>query len=154
LFKLAFSPKRRDVQKLHRAVDKEHGPLLGDHSYRLFSERQHWEIVAEKEAGVVQMLAALKEADVLAPGAFVVRGRVEDRDGRPVPDAHIDLMGGYVYINYFRTRADGTFTMPINAPPENVYHLRIRYGEGKRMRTPSFRLSASAPERVALIRVR
>jgi hypothetical protein len=66
----------------------------------------------------------------------------------------VDLMGGYVYINHFQTRADGTFTMPIKAPPRDGYYLRIRYGDEKRMRTPRFSLSASEPERVSLIRVR
>ena len=151
-FKLTFSPKRRAVQELTDAVKKEHGELPGDHGCRWEHQRQQVEITAEEEAALEGRAEALEEADVLRPGTFVIRGRVEDRQGRPVPDATVDLAG--VYVNYCRTRADGTFTMPIQAPPRSGYYLRIRYGVEKRMRTPSFSLSTSEPERVVLIRVR
>ena len=151
-FKLTFSPKRRAVQELTDAVKKEHGELPGQHGCRWDHQRQQVEITAEEEAALEGRAEALEKADSLQPGTFVIRGRVEDRQGRPVPDATVDLAG--VYVNYCRTRADGTFTLPIQAPPGSGYYLRIRYGDEKRMRTSSFSLSASEPERVVLIRVR
>ena len=101
-----------------------------------------------------EMLAALAKADAPKKGWFAIRGVVEDREGRPVADAMVDLMGSYVYINHFQTRPDGTFTMPIQAPPGRGYYFRVRYGGNRRMKTDRFALTDGNRELVARIRVK
>ena len=91
----------------------------------------------------------------------MIRGRVVDRSGKPVPRAMIDLLGGYVFINFFQTRDDGTFTMPLSdagmsAPAGSSYYLQVRDEKDSaktpiRWNTPSFSLSPTTPESDVLI---
>ena len=110
-------------------------------------------VQSSHESRLEETLAALAEADAPKKGWFAIRGVVEDREGRPVADAMVDLMGPYVYINHCQTRDDGTFTMPIQAPPGRGYYLRIRYGGNQRMNTARFTLSDDNRERVMRIHV-
>lgn len=98
-------------------------------------------------------LVAMQKADALAPGKFVIRGVVVDAEGEPVAGATVDLLGNYVYVNHFRTRDDGTFTMPLDAPAGSGYWLRIRVKDGPTRETRRFSLVADEPERVVRIEV-
>lgn len=98
-------------------------------------------------------LTALRTADKLGPGEMVVRGRVIDAEGSPVRGARIDLMGPWVCINRFRTREDGTFTMPITPDEGWGYYLRIRPQGREPETTGRFSLSYDEPERVVIVRL-
>jgi hypothetical protein len=98
-------------------------------------------------------LVAMQQADVLPPGKFAIRGVVIDAEGKPAAGATVDLLGNYAYINHFRTRDDGTFTMPLDAPAGSGYWLRIRVKDGPTRETRRFSLVADEPERVVRIEV-
>ncbi len=114
------------------------------------------DLESDSRAYLQQYLACFDKADVPKPGLRVIHGRLEDSAGQPVGGAIVDLLGPYVYINHFQTRSDGTFAMPIEAPPGSGYRLRIRYGgeTKKRMETPSFSLADNPSELMLIVRVR
>jgi hypothetical protein len=125
-------------------------------------DRQSIEIKSPDQGATQAWLGTLQKADQPQPGAFVIRGKVVDRSGKPVPRATIDLLGGYVFINYFDTRDDGTFTMPLSdtgtgAPPAGSgYYLQVRTNKKStnapvRWNTPSFSLDPTTPESDVLI---
>jgi hypothetical protein len=98
-------------------------------------------------------LSGYEEADVLPAGEFVIRGLVEDRQGRPVGGAGVDLEGPNFLINHVQTRSDGTFTLPIKRLPGGEHHLCIRLGGEEVRCTPMFHLAPDEPERVARIQM-
>jgi hypothetical protein len=153
--RLTYDARSRDIQSLL-------GNLQPTGDCTLQIERQS--IVAKSpDLAVVQTcLKSLQAADQRPAGTFVIRGRVIDRSGQPVKRATIDLMGSYVFINYFETRDDGTFTMPLTdaggmaAPAGSGYYLRVRTDKDSsekpmRWETPSFSLSPEMPERDAVL---
>lgn len=99
-------------------------------------------------------LQRLRTNDTLTSGSFVIRGRVEDRSGNPLSGANIDVLGRFVFINCFKTREDGTFTMPLsdeNAsfPAGDGYYFRIRTSdETKHWHSAYFSISEDKPELV------
>ena len=105
-----------------------------------------------------EVLSQLREADKPPAGAFVIRGRVRDRRGNPLSGAQVDLLGSFVFINHFRTRNDGTFTMPLTetnaaVPAGSYYYFRIRDAgetaeEPIRWHSRYFRLDPQQPEKV------
>ncbi|MCA9101823.1 MAG: carboxypeptidase regulatory-like domain-containing protein [Planctomycetales bacterium] len=99
---------------------------------------------AELEA----VLKTVEAADVPRPDLdeSVIFGVVVDSNGDPVGGATIDLLGPSVYINNFITRDDGTFHMPNTAPAGRGYYLRVRYGDGRSMRTSSFHYDGPGSE--------
>ncbi len=111
------------------------------------------EVVSEDREEVESHLRTLQDSDKLGPGEMVIRGRVEDLDGKPVPGAMVDLMGPSVYINHFETGADGTFVMPITPKVGWGYYLRVRPSNAERRSTGRFSLSYDEPERVAIVRL-
>jgi len=98
-------------------------------------------------------LVAMQQADEIPPGKFVIRGVVVDAEGEPVAEATVDFLGNYVYVNHFRTRDDGTFTMPLDAPASSGYWLRVRVNDGQVRETRHFSLTVDEPERVVRIEV-
>jgi hypothetical protein len=108
-------------------------------------------------AALEAFVDALKTADTPDPTTYAIHGRVLRSDGRPLPDATVDLLGPYVYINHFTTRDDGTFTMFIQAPPQPGYSLRVRFrrwNENQEVSTPSFSLHPEDRELAVVIRVK
>jgi len=153
-FTAVFTPKFRDVCDLY-AIEVEREPgWQGSFGRQVDHPRQTIWLESSHQSRLEETLAALAEADLPKKGWFTIRGTVEDREGRPVADALVDLMGSHVYVNHFRTRADGTFTMPIQAPPGRGYYFRVRYGGDKRMNTARFALTDDNRELVARIRVK
>lgn len=65
-------------------------------------------------------LERIQESDTLPSGAFVIRGKMRDANGKPVPGATIDILGAYQFINCFRTRDDGTFTLALSDRDRSV----------------------------------
>ncbi len=120
-------------------------------------------LITDEKSAAEEILQIFRDADVLMPGQMTIRGRIVDRKGRPLAGAIVDLMGPFVFINHFRTRSDGTFTLTLEdsgqaPPPGSGYFLRIRAAEETaerhvRWNTPKFALDPANPERVALVTV-
>jgi len=154
-YSFTYDARSRDIQSLYTAL-----PPQGDRNLQI--NRQSITIKCREQADAQACLAALQAADKHKPGSFVIRGRVVDRSGNPVARATVDLMGGYVFINYFETRDDGTFTMPLydslslSAPAGRGYYLRVRdknetADKPIRWNTPSFSLDPATPESDVLV---
>ncbi|MFI4877054.1 MAG: carboxypeptidase-like regulatory domain-containing protein [Blastopirellula sp. JB062] len=99
------------------------------------------------------LVEAMRQADRRSPDQFVIRGRVVNRDGLPISGAAIDLVGPWSIENYFRTREDGSFSMPVNAPAGDGYALQIRADQNHPILTPPFSLHNQQRERIAQIRL-
>jgi len=154
-FTAVYRSRFRDEEELYAAeLTGRMVPGGGSFGMQMDQLRQSIKLKSSDRSHLEDRLAALAEADVPKRGWFAIRGVVENRDGRPVPDARVDLMGSSVYINHFITREDGTFTMPLQAPPGPGYYLRIRYGGNRRMNTARFTLSDDNRELVVRIRVK
>jgi hypothetical protein len=154
-FTFTYDARSRDIQTLLSAL-----PQTG--SRKLEINRQSIVCETPDQPAAQTCLAALQTTDKPRPGSFVIRGKLVDRSGKPVARATIDLMGSFVFINYFETRDDGTFTMPLtdptgSAPPAGSgYYLRVRdknetAKQPIRWNTPGFSLDPTTPESDVLI---
>jgi len=153
-FAAAFRPNFRNFGELVAILEKAAIPPGSRLNARFDHQTQQMQFEAAERKPLEDRLTLLKSSDVLQPGWFVIRGRVEDSAGDPVGGAIVDLFGSYCYINHFQTRPDGTFVMPIQPPAGGVYYLRVRYnGDKQEMSTESFRLDLASPEKVVRIRV-
>lgn len=143
----------RSIHDLTKKLDADGVTLGGDHTIGWYDHRARLLLAAADRELLEAYLEALRKADKLGPRQMVIRGRVIDADGSPVADASIDLMGSYHYINHFRTREDGTFTMPITPDEGWGYYLRIRPRDREPETTGRFPLSYDEPERVVIVRL-
>ena len=153
-FTAVYMPKFRSLNDLGDVEVARTPGWNGSYGRRFDPVKQTLQLRSSDESHLRQWLAAVAEADVPKKGWIPIRGVVEDRAGRPVADATVDLLGSQVYYNHFQTREDGTFTMPIQAPPGRWYYFRVRYGGNRRMNTAGFTLSDGNRELVAKIRVK
>ncbi len=154
-FTASYRSKFRDEGELYAAeLTGRMAPRGGSFGLQTNQSRQLITLESSDRAHLEDALAALAKADVPKKGWFAIRGVVEDRAGLPVGDAMVDLMGSSVYINHFKTREDGTFTMPIQSPPGRGYYFRVRYDADRRMNTARFMLSDDKRELVVRIRVK
>jgi hypothetical protein len=154
-YTLTYYARSCDIQSLYRAVSPAGNCKLVINRHSIVYE--------SPDLPTAQAcLAALQTADKPKPGSFVIRGKLADRSGKPVARATIDLMGSFVFINYFETRDDGTFTMPLtdptgSAPPAGSgYYLRVRADKDStkhpfHWNTPGFSLDPTTPESDVLI---
>jgi hypothetical protein len=154
-YTFTYYARSRNIQSLLSVL-----PPAG--SRKLLINRQSIVCESPDQAAAQACLTALQTADKPTPGSFVIRGKLVDRSGKPVAGATIDLMGSFIFINYFETRDDGTFTMPLTdpaglAPPAGSgYYLRVRDKNESathtiRWNTPGFSLDPTAPESDVLI---
>lgn len=136
-------------------------PRLPISDYTLHVDREAIKLESNEQQQALAALAAIQARDVPKPGVFVIRGRVQDQNGKPLAHAMVDLMGQYVFVNHFPTRDDGTFTMvlddPHGGPPAGSgYYICVRAAEETvdedvRWNTGGFSLDPNMPEREALI---
>ncbi|EAQ77200.1 carboxypeptidase-like regulatory domain-containing protein [Blastopirellula marina] len=110
-------------------------------------------IQCENRLELQALVAQMKQADRRRPDQFVIRGIVVDRDGLPISGAAIDLIGPWSLENFFRTRADGSFSMPVNAPEGDGYALQIRADQNHPILTTPFSLDEKERERIARVRL-
>lgn len=150
----SYRSRFRNIGRLFAETDRRMDQTGGDLSTTTDPFRGWIKLETDDPALLEAWLGALREADQPEAGWMVIRGLVVDSEGRGVPDATIDLMGPYVYINHFQTRQDGTFTMPIEAPPGFGYHLRVRPDSAAAQRTGMFSLRPDKRELVVKIRLR
>ena len=88
-------------------------------------------VTSKDESEAQVLLQLLQKTDTLSGGAFVIRGKLRDANGKPVPGATIDILGAFQFINCFRTRDDGTFTLALSDRDSSVpvgaglyFHIR------------------------------
>lgn len=153
-FVVEYRSKRRSIQQLARVLNN-----FNNFNFKI--DRESIVITSEDKKTAETALENLNAADLLPATGFVIRGQVIDRAGNPIRNATIDVMGGYVFINYFRSRDDGTFTMVLSdgsssAPAGNGYYLRIRTEDDSadrpmRWNTANFALEPDAREKFARI---
>jgi hypothetical protein len=154
-YTFTYYARCRNIQSLLNAL-----PNRGDRDMQI--DRQSMVIKSPDQASAQACLGALQTADNPKSGSFVIRGKLVDRSGKPIGRATIDLMGSFVFINYFETRDDGTFTMPLTDPAGSTppagsgYYLRVRGNKDSakkpiRWNTPIFSLDPTTPESDVLI---
>lgn len=154
-----YYARRTSAQNLLRATRGRTVPPGGSSEWRIDGETIYASTDSPETAQA--QIDALETADVPDARTFLIRGRVTDRAGQPLAGATIDLHGPFVFINYFRTRDDGTFTMPLTdgvtpAPAGSGYWLQVRAASGSgesesRWNTPAFTLDPQQPERAAML---
>jgi hypothetical protein len=148
--RFTYYMRHRDVQSLMSSAVLKRG------DFELQTTEQSIEMKSPDVEMLKKSLQALNAADKRKPGTFVIRGRVIDRNGKPVAGATVDLMGSFVLINYFDTRDDGTFTMPLydaggpTVPAGSGYYLCVRPTDRSEYPPPwnttTFSLSPDNPE--------
>lgn len=134
-------------------------PVVGVRSVNgsALQDDQSLEFVTSDATLAATQVKALRQADVSRPGLFVIRGRVIDRDGKPLARAHVLMMGSYKFSSPFYTRSDGTFIMSLEdrgalPPAGDGYNLCVRSPDDKQLwQSSAFYFDASVPERDVII---
>lgn len=153
-FVARFVPRYRNINQLaslpevDEARAEARDETSGSFGVTYFSNMQQVDFEASSRAELEAVLETIRAADVLRPehDESVIFGIVVDAEGEPVAGATVNLEGPFVYINHFRTRDDGTFLMPIQAPAGRGYYLSIRVGKEKKILTRSFRYDGPGTE--------
>ena len=145
-FEFVYYAKNRSIQRLIAKTKLR--------NYSVTEEAVRVTCGDESEAHDQRQL--IQESDTIPNGAFTVRGRLRDASGKPVPGATIDVLGAFQFINCFRTRDDGTFTLALSDRDSSVpvgagYYFRIRSAKETadnpiRWHSPYFSLDPSSPE--------
>lgn len=120
-FEFVYYARNRSIQHLI-AKNKLHNYSVTEEAVR---------VTSSEESEAQELLQRIQKTDTLPRGAFIIRGRLRDVNGKPVPDAWIDIRGGFQFINCFRARDDGTFTLALSdrdpaAPAGTGLYFRIR----------------------------
>lgn len=120
-------------------------------------------VTSNDESEAEELLQLLQKTDTLPSGAFVIRGKLRDANGKPIPGATIDILGAFQFINCFRTRDDGTFTLPLTDRDSSVpvgagLYFRIRSANETadkliRWNSTYFWLDPNSPEMLLDIRI-
>jgi hypothetical protein len=120
-------------------------------------------VTSKDESEAQELLQLLQKADTLSGGAFVIRGKLRDTNGIPLPGATIDILGAFQFINCFRTRDDGTFTLALSDRDPSVpvgagLYFRIRSAtetadRPMRWHSTCFSLDPNHPEMIVDIQI-
>jgi hypothetical protein len=120
-------------------------------------------VTSTDESEAEELLQLLQKTDTLSGGAFVIRGKLSDANGIPVPGATIDILGAFQFINCFRTRDDGTFTLALSDRDPSVpvgagLYFRIRSADDTadnpvRWNSSYFSLDPNNPEMLLDIQI-
>lgn len=96
---------------------------------------------------LVELRDTLVALDVQVPATTVIRGRLTDTNGSLMANVTVDVFGRGTMINWFQTRADGSFTLVIPRPPsEKGFYLRLRpRGGGGRFYSARFEVDETSP---------
>ncbi|PHS11952.1 MAG: hypothetical protein COA78_08840 [Blastopirellula sp.] len=103
---------------------------------------------------LMNMQQMVEQLDQPSAGEFIIRGIIKTRENKRMGDVAIDLMGPYSVINVYKTRPDGSFSIPVAAKPGHGYYLRIRDNQNQRTLTRPFSLIAGQPELVVKIQLK
>lgn len=120
-------------------------------------------VTTSDESEAQELLQLLQKTDTRSGGAFVIRGKLHDANGKPIPGATIDILGAFQFINCFRTRDDGTFTLALSDRDPSVpvgagLYFRIRSanetaGNPIRWHSTYFWLDPNIPEMLVDIQI-
>lgn len=81
---------------------------------------------AARAGDLQQLVKHMTQADRLEGDHAVIRGVAVDEQERPVPYVPVDLLGPTLHSNQCLTRADGSFSLLVQARLGNGYALRFR----------------------------
>ncbi|MCC9606490.1 carboxypeptidase-like regulatory domain-containing protein [Blastopirellula sp. JC732] len=146
----AYTANYVDVRRLYQQAESSVSP---NSALQVDFDNDRVVVQCEDPLELRALLSAMQQADRRSPDQFVIRGIVINRDGLPIAGAAIDLIGPRTIENYFRTRADGSFSMPVNAPEGDGYALQIRADQNHPILTTPFSLDEMERERIARVRL-
>ncbi|WP_147274129.1 hypothetical protein [Bremerella cremea] len=93
-----------------------------------------------------KLVAEMTQADRLEGDYAVVRGVAVDQHNRPVAYLPVDLIGPTPSMNECLTRADGSFSVPVQVKPSDDYSLRFRRSYAETYKTMPFSLGKTKRE--------
>jgi hypothetical protein len=120
-FEFVYYARNRSIQHLI-AKSKVRNYVVTEEAVR---------VTTEDESEAEDLLQLIQKTDTLPAGALTIRGKLRDSNGNPVSGSTIDILGGFQFINCFRTRDDGTFTMALSdrdpkVPVGTALYFRVR----------------------------
>jgi hypothetical protein len=138
--------------------------LIAQNNFRNYQVTQEAvRVTCDDEQEAHDQLQRIQKSDTLPTGSFTIRGKLHDANGKPVPGATIDILGGFQFINCFRTRDDGTFTMALSdrdpaAPAATPFYFCIRSAKETavkpiRWHSGYFTLDSGDPEMLVELRI-
>lgn len=146
--------RRRGCKDLFAALRKQHRDVHPNVIVR--STNDLYQIIqfgSSSKRDLDRAVGWWQQEDQVQAGQVVINGVIVDPNGLPVCDCDVDLIGPDPLIGKYRSRDDGTFTMPMPARVGN-YHLRIRNTTTAReARTPEFGIDGHSKERTVRIQV-
>lgn len=98
-----------------------------------------------------RLINEMQRYDHLDEHHAVVRGVAVDQHNRPVPHLPVDLTGPARHAHYFRTRGDGSFSVPVEMTPGTGYALRFRRSYARSYMSMPFRLGSDKREVVVKV---
>ncbi len=149
---------------IYHARNRSIQHLLAQNNFRNYQVTQEAvRVTTNDEQEAHDQLQRIQKSDTLPKGAFTIRGKLLDAKGKPVPGATIDILGGFQFVNCFRTRDDGTFTMALSDRDPSVpagagSYFCIRSANETadkliRWHSPYFSLDPSYPEMLVEITI-
>ena len=145
-FEFVYYARNRSIQR-----------LIAKNNLRNYSVTEEAvRVTCGDESEAHDQLKRIQESVTIPNGAFIIRGRLRDANGKPVRGATIDILGAFQFINCFRTRDDGTFTLALSDRDPSVpvgaglyFRVRSAIGSADNPNSPYFFLDSSNP--VALV---
>ena len=160
-FEFVYYARNRSIQYL---IAKNNQRLIAKNKLRNFAVTEEAvRVTCGDESEAHDQLQRIQESDTIPNGAFTVRGMLRDASGKPVRGATIDVLGAFQFINCFRTRDDGSFTLALSDRDPSVpvgvgFYFRIRSANETadnpiRWHSPYFSLDPSSPEMLVYIQL-
>ncbi|MGY8771285.1 MAG: hypothetical protein ACKVH8_22960 [Pirellulales bacterium] len=140
----------QSIQKIFAQAEKQIKPT----NFEASIDNDRLIFACEDPIVLMNMQQLIEKLDQPTAGEFVIRGIIRNRENEPMKDAAIDLMGPYSVVNIYKTRPDGTFSIPVAAVPGHGYYLRIRDNQNHRKLTRRFSFIKNQPELVVKIQLK
>jgi len=147
----SFTARYRDVRWLFAEAQNSLGDTSG---YRAEFDQDRLILECPRRVELEAIFAEMSRLDRLQTGSFVIRGVVLDHQGKPCARLALDLLGPHPSTGVFKTRADGTFTIPVSSPPGGGYVLRVRREFANSQLSRPFELEPGRPEVIVRLKVR
>lgn len=147
----SFTARYRDVRWLFAEAQNSLSETSG---YRAEFDQDRLILECPRRADLKAVFDEMSRLDRLEAGSFVIRGVVLDHQGQPCARLALDLLGPHPSTGVFKTRADGTFTIPVSSPSGDGYYLRVRREFANSQLSRPFKLESGHPEVIVRLRVR